>query len=65
MEHILLVVQFIMSVALQRGFYFNYFSDFSGTKISFIVNYSGHRNLLFLTSKDSLLKSLLSLPCNK
>jgi len=65
MRHMLLIVQFIMSVALQQGFYLNYFSDFSGTEISFIVNYSGHRNLLFLMSKDSPLKSLLSLLCNK
>lgn len=50
MRHVLLIVQFIMSVACQQGFYLNYFSDFSGAKFSFIVNYSGCRNLLFLTS---------------
>lgn len=67
MRHILHLVQFIMSMALQQGFYLKYFSDFSGAKISFIVNYSaakGHRNR-FLTTKDFLLKSLLSLLCNK
>lgn len=64
MRHILPIVQFIMSMALQQAFDLKYFSDCSGTKISFMVNYSGHKNL-FLTSKDFLLKSLLSLPCNK
>lgn len=50
MRHILLIVQFIMSAAFQRGFYLNYLSDFSRAKISSIVNYSGLRNLLFLIS---------------
>lgn len=48
MRHILPTMQFIMFMALQQGFYLKYFSDLCGTKISFIVNYSGYRNLFLI-----------------